>query len=108
MDLKEVKMGRPVKNESEQRLQLVSLLYEVLRDMKTQDDTTDAEMLSLLSRAFFDKGTAMAKLEAVAPKERVDKPTFMYSTLDQVGTSFLRRVREIDQQLGEPTVHRVS
>jgi hypothetical protein len=49
-------MDRPVKDESEQRLHLVSLAYEGLRDMKMPaDNATDAEVFSLLSRAFFEK-----------------------------------------------------
>jgi hypothetical protein len=77
----EMKMGRPrqVKaNVSDRRSRLVSLVYEVLRDMKTPDEAMDEEMLLFLSRAFLDKATA--KREADAPKERGDKPTFMYST----------------------------
>jgi hypothetical protein len=49
-------MDRPIKDESEQRLHLVSLAYEGLRDMKMPaDNATDAEVFSLLSRAFFEK-----------------------------------------------------
>jgi hypothetical protein len=87
-------MSRQVKeNESDQSLRLVSLAYEVLRDMKTpDDDATDQEMLSLLSQAFFDKATALAKLEPAAPaapKER--RGTIMFSKPDDVGMSLLRR-----------------
>jgi hypothetical protein len=85
-------MDRPVKDESEQHLQLVSLVYEVLRDMKMPaDDATDAEVLSLLSQAFFDRATALVEFEAAAPKEHGGEPTFMFSTENSVRMRALRR-----------------
>jgi hypothetical protein len=84
-------MDRPIKDESEQRLHLVSLVYEGLRDMKMPAvDATDAEVFSLLSRAFFEKATALMELEAAAPKEHGDKP-FMFSTENSVRMRALRR-----------------
>ena len=66
-------MGRPVReNEIDRRSRLVSLAYEVLRDMKTPDDATDVEMLSLLSRAFSDRATVPETSQA-----RTAKPSFM-------------------------------
>jgi hypothetical protein len=74
----EVKM--PIQNdEVERRSRLVSLVYEVLRDMEAPTD--EATSMVFLSRAFSDKATALANLEAAAPKERKPKlPSSMYST----------------------------
>ena len=74
-------MSRQVKeNESDQSLRLVSLAYEVLRDMKTPTDDATS-MARDLSRAFSDKATALANLEAAAPRVRGAKlPANMYST----------------------------
>jgi hypothetical protein len=51
----------------ERRSQLISLVYEVLRDMKTPigDATTIA---THLSRAFLEKATSLANLETTAPR----------------------------------------
>jgi hypothetical protein len=69
-------------DEYERRSRLVSLAYEVLGEMKTPaDDATNMSMLSDLSRAFLDKATALANVEATAP--RVSGPKLaanMYST----------------------------
>jgi hypothetical protein len=67
-------------NDFERRSRLISLVYEVLRDMETP--TNDAtSMATDLSRAFSDKATALANLKAVAPKVRERKlPPSMYST----------------------------
>jgi hypothetical protein len=82
-------MGKLKTDDTERRLRLVSLAYEVLRDMKTPaDGTTDEEMCSLLSQTFLE---VMVPLEADAPKER--EGTFMFSRLDEVPASFLRRHR---------------
>jgi hypothetical protein len=73
-------MGRQVKSESDRRSRLVSLAYKVLSDMKTptDDEMTDEEMLSLLSRAFLDKATALTRFKRThVPKER--RGTFMFS-----------------------------
>jgi hypothetical protein len=69
-------------DEYERRSRLVSLTYEVLRDMKTPtDEVTNMTMFSDLSRAFFEKATALANLEAAAPRVRGPKlPASMYST----------------------------
>ncbi len=64
-------------DEYERRSRLVSLAYEVLRDMETPaDEATNMTVLSALSRAFFDKATAK-NLEAAESKAR-RKPV-MYS-----------------------------
>ncbi len=64
----------------ERRSRLISLVYEVLRDMETSTDEA-ASMATDLSRAFSDKATALANLEAAEPRARGSKsPTSMYST----------------------------
>jgi hypothetical protein len=67
-------------DEYERRSRLISLVYEVLRDMKTpRDDATS--MATDLSRAFSDKATALANLKAAEPRVRERKlPASMYST----------------------------
>ena len=69
-------------DEFERRSQLVSLVYEVLRDIKTPTEgATNMAMFSDLSRAFLDKATALTNLEAAAPMARKPKlPASMYST----------------------------
>jgi hypothetical protein len=53
----------------------------VLQEMKTPaDDATSMAMCSDLSRAFLDKATALANVEATAPRVRGPKPANMYST----------------------------
>jgi hypothetical protein len=71
-------------DEYERRSRLVSLAYEVLRDMKTPaDEATNMAMSSDLSRAFLDKATALANLEPGAPTARALKlPASMYSIAD--------------------------
>ena len=65
-------------DEIERRSRLISLAYEVLRDMETPaDEATNMTVFSALSRAFFDKASA-ANLKAAEPKAR-HKPV-MYST----------------------------
>jgi hypothetical protein len=67
-------------DEYERRSRLISLVYEVLRDMKTPTDDATS-MARDLSRAFSDKATALANLEAAAPRVRGAKlPANMYST----------------------------
>ena len=62
-------------DEYERRSRLVSLAYEVLRDMKTPtDEATNMAMCSDLSRAFFDKAAALGILEAAAPQPRRKAP----------------------------------
>jgi hypothetical protein len=69
------------KDEYERRSRLVSLAYGVLREMKTPaDDATNRAMCSDLSRAFLEKATALANVEAAAPRVRGPKPASMYST----------------------------
>jgi hypothetical protein len=64
----------------ERRSRLISLVYEVLRDMKAPpDEATTVAMFSDLSRAFSDKATALAKLEATAPRVSAPKSAAMYS-----------------------------
>jgi hypothetical protein len=68
--------------EFERRSRLVSLAYEVLREMKTPaGDATTMAMFSDLSQAFLDKATALANVEATAPRVRGPKsPASMYPT----------------------------
>ncbi len=62
----------PIQNdEVERRSRLVSLVYEVLRDMETPaEEATNTTVLSALSRAFLDKATAQGNRRVDAPKER--------------------------------------
>jgi hypothetical protein len=54
-------------DEYERRSRLVTLAYEVLRDIESPaDSATERAMLSDLSRAFFDKATALANVETAA------------------------------------------
>ncbi len=70
----------PIQNdEIEWRSRLVSLVYEVLRDMEAPaSEATNAAVLSALSRAFLDKAAAQANREAPAPRERSN--LVMFST----------------------------
>ena len=64
----------------ERRSRLISLVYEVLRDMNTPTDDATS-MARDLYRAFSDKTTALANLEPVEPRARQSKlPANMYST----------------------------
>jgi hypothetical protein len=75
-----------VKQVKTYRSRLISLAYEVLNHMETPPEgTSELEMLLLLSQAVLDEAP-----EADAPKEW--EGTFMFSKLDEVPTSFLRRV----------------
>jgi hypothetical protein len=77
-----------VSNEIERRARLVSLVYEVLRDMEAPaDETTNMEVFSALSRAFFDKATALANLGAAAPNLR--RQTFERRSLSHQARQFL-------------------
>jgi hypothetical protein len=54
-------------DEYERRSRLVTLAYEVLRDMASPaEDATDMALFSHLSQAFFDKASALSSFEAVA------------------------------------------
>ena len=65
-------------DEYERRSRLISLVYEVLRDMASPaDDATDMALFSHLSRAFFDKAAALSSVEAVAPTAREMSPTIL-------------------------------
>jgi hypothetical protein len=66
-------VGKQVKtNEIERRTRLISLANEVLSHMETPlEETSELEMLFLLSQAFFEA------VEADAPKEW--EGTFMFS-----------------------------
>jgi hypothetical protein len=70
------------RDDLERRSRLISLVYEVLRDMKTPtDEATNRAMFSDLSQAFLDKATELENLEAAAPTLRGPKlPKSMYST----------------------------
>jgi hypothetical protein len=58
-------------DEIERRCRLVSLVYEVLRDMETPaEETTNTAILFALSRAFLEKATKPANRGAAAPAER--------------------------------------
>jgi len=82
-------MPMPLSEEYDRHL--LSLAYEVINHMETPPEgTTDAEMCSLLSRAFLDKMTVPAQLELPPPKGRGGKPSFLYST-PAIGTSARRR-----------------
>ena len=63
-------------DEYERRSRLVTLAYEVLRDMASPaEEATDMALFSHLSRAFFDKATALSSFEAVAPAAGEMEPT---------------------------------
>jgi hypothetical protein len=63
-------------DEYERRSLLITLAYEVLRDMEAPaEDATDMTMLSDLSRAFFDKASVPANVEAVTPRARRKAPS---------------------------------
>jgi hypothetical protein len=65
-------------DEHERRSRLVTLVYEVLRDMESPaDDVTDMALFSHLSRAFFDKATALSTVGAVGPRARETPPTIL-------------------------------
>lgn len=67
-------------HEIERRARLVSLVYEVLRDMEAPaDEATNMEVFSALSRAFFEKATAQANREPATSK--APRKSVMYSTL---------------------------
>jgi hypothetical protein len=72
-------------NEFERRSRLVSLVYDVLRDMETPaNEATSTEVLSALSQAFLDKMDVLDKATAQA-KGMVAKPpkrqkVMMFST----------------------------
>ena len=54
-------------DELERRSRLISLAYEVLRDMEPPAaGATEMAMLSDLSRAFFDKAATVGNFEAAA------------------------------------------
>jgi hypothetical protein len=54
-------------NEFERRSRLVSLVYDVLRDMETPaNEATSTEVLSALSQAFLDKMAVLDKATAQA------------------------------------------
>ena len=58
-------------DELERRSRLISLAYEVLRDMEPPaDGATEMAMLSDLSRAFFEKAAAVGNFEAAARRVR--------------------------------------
>jgi hypothetical protein len=87
-------LAKTQSDEYERRSRLVSLAYEVLRDMESPSEgTTNMALFSHLSRAFLDKATALANVEDVAPGSRGPKlPASMYSIAD-VRTSPQRRAQ---------------
>jgi hypothetical protein len=68
-------------DELERRSWLISLVYDVLRDMKTPtEETTSMAVCSDLSRAFLAKARDLENLEVVAATVRGPKlPRNMYS-----------------------------
>jgi hypothetical protein len=67
-------LGRTQSDEYGRRSRLVSLAYEVLREMKTPvAEATTTAMSSDLSRAFFEKATVLANHKPAAPMARVPK-----------------------------------
>jgi hypothetical protein len=72
-----MKMQRSDNYEFDRRSRLVSVAYDVLRDLKTPADATDKAMLSLLSQAFFAKASAPAEEEPLKVSE--SKPVSMFS-----------------------------
>jgi hypothetical protein len=70
------------KDDLGRRSRLISLVYEVLRDMKTPtEEATNIAMFSDLGRAFSDKATALANLEATTTTIRGAKlPKSMFSS----------------------------
>lgn len=63
------------------RSRLISLVYEVLRNMESPaDGATESAMCSILSKAFADKAIALPNLEAVVPRARHKSPMEMYTT----------------------------
>jgi hypothetical protein len=64
------------------RSRLISLVYEVLRNMELPaDGATERAMCSILSKAFADKAIALPNLEAVEPRARHKSPMEIYLTL---------------------------
>jgi hypothetical protein len=83
-------MQRSENDEYNARSRLVSLVYDVIRDMKMPaDGVTDVEILSLISQAFLAKATAPAEPEL--PKAHGSKPVSMFSR--DVGTLARRQVQ---------------
>jgi hypothetical protein len=69
-------------DEFERRSRLVSLAYEVLRDMKSpSDEATTQVMLSALSQAFLDKAAALTNLEGGPHRGTRKLPTVWPYTL---------------------------
>jgi hypothetical protein len=63
-------------DEFERRSRLISLAYEVLRDMKSpSDEATTEVILSDLSRAFLDKAAALPHLEGPSHEGTRKSPT---------------------------------
>jgi hypothetical protein len=70
-------------NEFDRRLRLVSLVYEVLRDLKIPVDATDSETLTILSRAFLAKMTALADPAPLMAREERLPPMFRKQAIDR-------------------------
>jgi hypothetical protein len=67
-------------NELDQRSRLISLVYEVLREMETPTEgATEMAMCSAISRAFSDHAIALLDLETAAPRAPRRSPRDMYS-----------------------------
>jgi hypothetical protein len=70
-------VAMPIQDDDfERRGRLISLVYEVLRDMESPPDgATDGAMSSALSRAFAEKAIALANSEPAAPETGPKLPT---------------------------------
>jgi hypothetical protein len=65
---------KTIPDELDQRSRLISLVYEVLREMQAPaEDATEMAVLSALSRAFTDHAIAL-DLETAAPKAPPKSP----------------------------------
>jgi hypothetical protein len=84
-------MERSETDEIDRRSRLVSLVYEVLRDLKPPADATDSEILSVLSQAFLAKMTAPA--EPAPPTAHEDRlsPMFLIPAGEKVDRRHYRR-----------------
>jgi hypothetical protein len=63
------------------RSRLISLVYEVLRDMESPaDGASEGAICSVLSKAFAEKAVALPKIEGVEPRGRNKSPMEIYPT----------------------------
>lgn len=74
-----MRAGSP--DDFDQRSRLISLVYEVLRNMELPTDgATKEAMCSALAKAFADKAIASPDLEAAAPRRTSSRQRKLYST----------------------------